>query len=372
MTAEAKNLRDLSSVLRTSFQSIKRDIAGHAERLEANEQRDAMLHHHVQELERVLGLLSADFITNDKLNVLKIQMAGLKDELKRIDTVEKALRDVRSIVPSKQATEQAIADLRAELETKHSQWRANLKTLTATADRAFEKINKNLTLVQTVNNKDIDSRMAVFRNEFDRRLAQATTDSQRYAQKTDALVLAHQKRTAGEFQRLVRKSQLNELVRGVNAEFNTVKDSLATLGDDHVQLNETMRSLQHRTRDFENLQKQFATVHSNFEALKSKVVADLHDVQGDVERLGKKVKENIPPKELRSAARLLHLKAKTPQLVRTSNMFISFAVALIVFAAILFFALVPAQRFITEWTVGLAVVVFIVGLIFRIVHAVKK
>ena len=372
MTVEAKNLRDVSSILRTSFQSIKRDIAGHTERLETNEQRDAMLHHHVQELERLIGQFSADFITTDKLNVLKIQLAGLKDELKRVDAVETALADVRGLAPAQEATDQAIADLRAALEKKHGQWRVNLKTLAATADRAFEKINKNLVHVQIANNTDIDRRMVAFRNEFDRRLAQATADSQKHAQKTDTIVLVHQKHTAEELQRLVRKSQLNELVRDVNTEFNTVKEQFAAAGDDIVGLRETTKSLQHRTRDVENLQKQFAAVHSNFEALKSKVLADLHDVQDDVQRLGKKVKENIPQKELRSAARLLHLKAKTPRMVRTSNIFISFAVALIIFAAILFFALAPNQRYVTEWTVGLAVVVFIVGLIFRIVHAVKK
>ncbi|MDO8642822.1 MAG: hypothetical protein Q7R76_04540 [Candidatus Woesearchaeota archaeon] len=372
MATEAKNLRDVSSVLRTSFQAIKRDIAGLTERLEANQQRNEMVAHQTQQLEHTLGLLAGDFITTDKLNVVKIQLGDLKDELKRADAAEKAVRDLRSIAATKVTTEKALADLRSEFEAKHARWRSNVKSLTKTVDSAFEKINKNMAVVQTANNRDIDGRMAGFRKEFDTRLYQASAEGTMRTEKTNAALAAHQKRTQEEFQRVARKSHVHELVRDLNNEFNTLKERLATMGDETGELRNDVESLDHRTRDFESIQKQFSTMHSNFESLKSRMVADIHDVQDDIHRLGKKVKENIPPKELRSAARLLHLKSKTPPLVKTSNVLISISFALVVFAGILFFALAKTNGFLVTWTVGLAVGVFVIGLLFRTVHAIKN
>ena len=372
MASEAHHIRDLSSVLRTSFQAIKRDVHQLNERVEETQQKEDMLLHHFQELQRSLGSFSADFVTADKLNLVKISLGELKNKFKRLDTAEHAIRELQTLAVHEKNNEQAIASLRAELETRHTHWRNNLRTLTNHADAAFEKINKNLATVQTFNNKDIDKRLDVFRREHETRLHASVSVLDSAMKKSFADVDIRQQRFTDELTRVVRKSHAQELVRTINVEFNTLKEQFLTLGSETEELHEHLRGLQHRTRDVERIQTQFATIHANFENLRRSVLDDVHDVRDDLAKVAKKVKENIPPKELRSAARLLHLKTKTPRLLKTSNTFIGISFAFVLFAAILFFTLAPAQRYLVDWTIGLAVVVFVIGIIIRIVHAVKN
>lgn len=372
MTSEAHHIRDLSSVLRTSFQAIKRDVHQLNERVGETQQKEEMLLHHFQELQRSLGSFSADFVTADKLNLVKISLGEIKNKFKRLDATEQSLRELQTLAAHEKNNEQAIASLRNELETRHTNWRNNLRTLTGHVDAAFGKINKNLATIQTFNNKDIDKRLDAFRRDYETKLHASVSVLDSSMKKSFADVDVRQRRFTDELTRVVRKSHAQELVRNVNAEFNALKEQFSALGAETGELKEDLRSVQHRTRDVERMQSQFATMHANFENLRRSVLDDVHDVRDDLANVAKKVKENIPPKELRSAARLLHLKTKTPPLLKTSNTFIGISFAFVLFAAILFFTLAPAQRYLVDWTIGLAVLVFVIGLIFRIVHAVKN
>lgn len=372
MAAEAQNIRDLSSVLRTSFQAIKRDVHLLNERVGETQQKEEMLLHHFQELQRVLSTLSNDFVTPDKLNLIKINLGELKTKLKRLDATDHALRELQTLAAHEKNNEQAIASLRADLEARHARLRNNFRSLAIHADASFEKINKNLATVQTINNKDVDKRIETLRREFDTKLHSSVSVLDSSLKKSLADVQVQHQRFTTELGYMVRKSHAQDLVRNINAEFNSLKEQFAAQGAETGELKEHLRDVQHRTRDVERIQSQFATMHANFETLRRNVVSDIHDVRDNLATVAKKVKENIPPKELRSAARLLHLKTKTPPLLKTSNTLIGISFAFVLFAAILFFTLATSQRYLVDWTIGLAVIVFVIGIIFRIAHAVKK
>ncbi|MCX8147388.1 MAG: hypothetical protein N3D84_02885, partial [Candidatus Woesearchaeota archaeon] len=92
------NLNELDEALQKSFSAVKRDIEDLNSRLR-------MLQSSIIDIQKYLTNMQSDYVTIDKLNALKIKLADVNEEIKRLYRLEEAFKLLQERTIEKQKFE---------------------------------------------------------------------------------------------------------------------------------------------------------------------------------------------------------------------------------------------------------------------------
>jgi archaellum component FlaC len=373
MVVEAKNFHELNVILRNSFQALKKDLLGLKDRVDEVQTKEKGHLHTVNQLGKHLENVSNEFITTDKFNLLKIQVKELQQDIQRdlkmIERMEHAVGELADAT----AHQETVDNLKHDLKIKNATWKRNIENLAENMDKQIGTINRNLSIIQSSTSRKVDARIEALRKEFEDKTNQFQKQTQKETQDYRNDMQKYRKDVTAELEKQLTKSKANTLVNELNDEFNGVKRTIEKLGEEVEELSDDSRMLKKRTRTFGNIQNTFGALNENFEKLRSGVVGDIDELRDDLSELGKKAKKPVKKRELRTrAAKLAKIKKSRTRLLQCSNWMIGGAVALVVVAGILFFSVAKSQPYLVDWFVGAGAVVFLVGLICRIVHGLKS
>ena len=212
----ANNFKELDDVLRNSFTAIKKDMlqlqeVQHQQLLKLNETRQS------------ISGSTADFITVDKFNVIKIKIGELNENMKKLWELDKKLIEVDAkAMPEADFDKQA-----SEWENEFEKVRQDIKEIRSTSIDE-DQLNK---LVQDLN-EEFDS-MKEHLDELRRIKDSITSGELEKRTKSIAHELEDLRR---EFQRIhkltqehVTPKQVESLIGDINQEFDEIKNSFKEL-----------------------------------------------------------------------------------------------------------------------------------------------
>ncbi len=373
MVIEARNFHELNIILRNSFEALKKDLLDLRDRVDHVQTKEKGHLHTVNELGKHLENISRDFITNDKFNLLKIQVKEIQQDIQRdlkmIERIEHAVGELSDAT----AHQETVDNLKRDLKIKHATLKRNVQHLAESMDKEIGTINRNLKVIQNNTGRKVDSRIETLSKEFEERSADLQKQTQANNKATQSDVQRYQKEVRAELDKQLTRNKANKLVEELNSEFNGIKRTMEKLGEEVEEISGDTRALKRRTRTVSNMQTTFGTLNENFEKLRSSVVGDMDELRDDIGVLGKKAKQPIKKRELRTrAAKIAKIKKPSKGLLKASNWLIGGAVALVAVAGILFFSVAKNQLYFVDWFVGVGAVVFLAGLICRIMYSLRN
>ncbi len=236
----ARNIEQINEALRNSFAAIKQDMLD----LKSSINVQA---HDLRELKQNQEALRGEFVTADKLNLVKIRIGELNESLKRIWGIEEQIKALEDKIVSKAFVNQQVDgvaikvnDIKGKLEsfTKSYVSEMQIKKLLEDLNKELNSLRSNIEEVKTI--KDTISQRTMEKVAFKLNSKIEDVRSQFGALSSDVKSSIEELRKA--HQNLVSENQINDLLNDINEEFDKVKEVLYQNNNAIEQLRENAAS----------------------------------------------------------------------------------------------------------------------------------
>ena len=373
-TDEILDLKELDQRIRYSFQGIKRD-----------------------------------FTPLDRFNLIKIKVAEIEEELPRLTRTEDAIRTLDKITVKEQALQRLVQELRADIANAHKQADSKIKLAEERIQQMDGKIRQaddKLLQTQSQTQAHVQAKLAHTQQEANNKVAQLgqetnkefeavkkdlsyveakggkVVDKRLIAFKQDFTKIAEDlKQTVKEYRNehatLVKKQQIENLVQDINAMMEEFKSNTGYLTEELSEVAQTTKQVKKITDETQHLPTKVKSCYQNIEKLKEAVAKDIDALKNSIQEIGEKTQKKAESLEQIGATKRLALDdAKTGNgkgrvLSITSHVVIIISFVLLFIAAGLFLAGKPDQGTIDRLLIS-AILVFVLGIILRIVAYVRK
>ena len=168
-------LRNLDSALNTSFSKIKDEMGDLRGKLEL--QLTAL-----KETKKELEDSKKDFVGIDKINVLKIKIGDLKEELKIVERLENRLKEIEKNAADREQTEAKINEIKDQLDavekvSSASASKNRLEKLVKEVNETFSQIKNAIHDIEERGGSVVRERLQRVDHDIDRKIAAAANKS---------------------------------------------------------------------------------------------------------------------------------------------------------------------------------------------------
>lgn len=212
MADERARLRRLDLNLRNSFSKIKGemdDIKGKVEfQLAA-----------LKDMKKEFETSKNDFVTTDKINVLKIKVGDLREELKAVERLETRLREIEKKAADKEQTKIKIDELKDHIDSvektsKDAATGAKVEKLVREINDEFGRLRKSVKTIEEKGGSIVRDKLGKLEFDINKKTVSL-------GNKINLI--------ADEIKKYPAKQEINSLLRDINREFDEVKDSFEEL-----------------------------------------------------------------------------------------------------------------------------------------------
>lgn len=403
----------INRALENSFAAIKRDMnelklaaASQAE-LSAQSRRD-------------LEALREDAVTKDKLNVLKIKIGEVNDELKRIWDLEKNLQNVSASFGNLKSLRASMDDLNGKLislnmkitdinkqAVTETQLKALVSELNGELNRLAGDIRKVEAEREVINQKMLDKHSEKMMGRIESVRSEVTAarkETREFVNKEEVQrVLAEINKDfdslkkelsthSSDHKAYVKEDEVKSLLKTINKEFDGVASELS---DIRKKLEEDVSSVKKQQKQYltpndikaliTDISDEFSDVRAELAAMNKdksqKYIDDLRKSVTDVKQDVRKLQSNIvTKKEMRDIEHKAtpvatkdfkpkYAAARHNKTYRTGNFMIFFAFVALIVSIISFY--LGNQPLMDNSAIG-AVIIFVIGIFLRIVAVLKS
>ena len=211
---KVRTFRELDDVLRNSFGNIKKDM------LNLHETQSQQLTS-TREIKSMIESMKSNFVSIDKFNLLKIKIAELNENLKKLWDLDKKVVELDAKTVAEADFDQQASEWENEFEKirqdissvkEKSSTETQLKKLVQDINDEFDKVKENIDQVRNIKN-------TITKGELDK-----PTDILN-SQADD--VRKGLKKAEKEIKNKVGVKQVEELITDINSEFDEVKELIA-------------------------------------------------------------------------------------------------------------------------------------------------
>ncbi len=258
--ARTRNFEELNAILKNSFSGIKKDMNDIRENIH-------ILQTYSEDTRGIFDASKKDFVTIDKLNALKIKLADMNEEVKRLDRIESVLKAINDRTIDKdrfeserQKSKETIDELKnqvsfAERLGKSALTEARLKQLSNEVSAEINEMVQRLDSYEKKGGKVVDDIAEKLRKEIEGKIAnlderfntkaaslreevgsetsQARVDvksvleSERKESNRKMLKLLEGiNKIRDENKKLITRNQVNDVLRSINKEFDALKEEI--------------------------------------------------------------------------------------------------------------------------------------------------
>jgi len=260
-TSYPKDFKALNESLRNSFAGIKKDMTEIKSEIRSSQDIHSAT---AKELRKDIEGLKQQVVTVDKFNLLKIKLAELGEQLRRIDKVEKSVQELEG--RSKEALSKSITDLKTELGSvektaKTAVTEKQMSKLVEEINGEFDSIKQDISGIEGKGGKVADARIARFTEQYEVKLNELGAKIQRLQD------------MAPEY---VKRPSMEALLADINKEFDHLKDSAGDLHDDIKALHEDMKALKREAAVKEEVEEQLKQLRKTITTMR----ADMREDEG--------------------------------------------------------------------------------------------
>lgn len=236
-TAYPKDIAVLHESLKNSFASIKQDMDEIKAEIRSSQTAQTAT---AKELRDELESIKQQFVSADKFNVVKIRLAELSDQLRKVDKLEKTSQEIHQELEGKWKTLASLAtsvdDLKSELSAVDKTAKAavtenEMTKLVEEVNKEFDAMKEDISSIEGKGGKVADLRISRFKEEVESRLEELQARVQRL-----------QEASAEQ----VKRSSVETLITDINAEFDQAKKSIE---DAHDAMKDMKTELQELRRE---------------------------------------------------------------------------------------------------------------------------
>ncbi len=380
----ARNIEELNEILKNSFSAIKKDMDDVNEKLH-------LFQNSLAEAKKKMDDSRKDFVTVDKLNALKIKIADVKEDIKRLDRAEEQLKKINEKLvdrdkfeAEKQNINERLDELKnqADLTEKTSRSAVTEARLKQFAKEMSAEINRMTDRIELYGKKGgeiVDEIAEKLRKETDRKVKEQDdkVNAKQAGLKEDVKKIVESERKESgkrmaklmeglnkareEQKSLVSRSQMSEILRDVNREFDSIKDDV----EDLKTLNKEIKQIRK-----DKLSKAY------FEQQAEELSSRMNDMEERLKELGNEVKENSKlNRDVKALdAKVAKLRGKPEgkrgfSILTAANVLIVLAFALLAASLALYFT---GRNYYMNYLIAGAVVSFVAGMAVRIVSVIRE
>lgn len=250
MADDTARLRRLDTNLKNSFSKIREEIDGLKGKLEF--QLAAM-----KDMKKELDDSKNDFVTVDKINILKIKIGDIMESLKAMERLDKKINDVQSMSSSREQTENSLDEIRAKLDSVEKKAKSAIADskfgkLVREMNEEFSKLRNSVKDVEEKGGSIVKDRLGKLEQELNRRIFSIE-------EKLSLLGSDLRKRPA--------KQEINQLLRSVNSEFDSIKEQL----DDVRILRNDLKTIRRDKLNKASFEQQIIEIRGEMGNLKSAI-----------------------------------------------------------------------------------------------------
>lgn len=370
-------LSQLKTVLKNSFEAIKKDIQ---ELRSFQEEQSIKSFEQKKQLDKV----GDEYVSKDKLNLIKIKIGEINNSLKKIWDVEESIKKLEEKTTSKKEFESRVADIREEIqralndfqsisekkfsdiknqfdviERKFDTVKDHAKTLSTKEDvkKFSSEVSKELTGMHKDINQIKSIKDAIKQKELDRRTDLMNGRIDLLANE----VLKANKNVSG----CITARQAQELTDQINAEFSDVKKTVShfemtrkavsMLEKESASRKEVEKALQSLQNENHKLKTELKELQHKF----GKEFARKDDFEAIAKKVSKKESAHMKISQDKNPARKWNILGNTS---------ITLAIVGVAGAVAAFFSLTD---FWTNIIAVIALVLFVAGIVFKVI-AVRK
>jgi DNA repair exonuclease SbcCD ATPase subunit len=313
-----------------------------------------------KELRQEIEGLKQQFVSVDKFNLLKIRMAELGEQFRRIDKVEKAVKEAEDRATDVTRLSKALDDLKAEMgqvdkTAKAAVTEGQMRKLVEEINAEFDAVKADVSRIEGKGGKVADLRIARFSEQVEAKLDELRAKTQRLQE-----VTAEQ----------VKRPAVDALVGDINGEFDRVKDSVERLHDDLKRMRDDIKEIRREAALKDDVEEQLKQLRKTMTSLRS----DMRDAPRSMvfpdekpktmlkeafAKLGKRKEKVVVMDEPRPRSRLLTLS--------TIVIVLSF-LGLAASVGVFFLGFSEAM----DYLIVASIVLFVLGIILRVTALVKE
>ncbi len=300
-------IAQLNRALENSFGAIKRDI--NQIKLVANSNSEQF-----STIRKQLDSLQTDSVSKDKINVLKIKLGEVNEDVKKIWDLEKQVKAINAPTAERKIMHGAIDDLNAKLVTtqlklgelgKQAATETQLKTVVSGINAELNKILSEIRNVEIHKDELGKREMNAFEQKIGKRFDNTYDDIEELRK---------------EVKNYVNKNELKSVLSDVNDDFDSIKKDLVSLQKESksfVKESEVKILLNKINKEFDDIiaelngirkqNKEFVTanqirgliddVSNEFDEVKGSV-SKLNAIKDAASQIGQLKKELAPRKEV--------------------------------------------------------------------------
>lgn len=402
MILNVNTIAQLNRALENSFGNIKRDINEIKLLVHTSADRYG-------QLQRDIITIKDESASKDKINVLKIKLGEVNEELKKVWEIEKKVNTMNQ--PPKKAFQESLDELNAKLvstelrlnnEMKTSASENQLKTVVAGINKELNALSNEIRNVEF--RKDMLSHEVIksFENKIGNRFRENNEafielrkSLKEYVNKNELKSVVNEinndfdsvKRELASVQKdsktFVKDSEVKNVLAKINNEFDLVSKDLGNLktqSKDFVTVKQIKGLIDDISDEFDEVKRSISSVRNSkemsgkdFEALKKSLESQKQKPRKDVEVKSSTYGASMVMKEpAKKVAVVKVVKSKSEPYAKTYG----FANFLIVVAFLSLFFSIASYFFLTEaWmnnSALVAIAAFIVGMILRGIAVAKR
>lgn len=357
-------LERLKAILKNSFAAIKRDMD------ELKEFRNQQLRGSF-ELKQDFDKVKEEYVTKDRLNLLKIKIGEINDSLKKLWDIEEEIKQLDNKTVSKSLFDQRMQEFSSESDKKLADIKVSIAQLREDAKQFVSK-KQIKDLITDINDEFniIHKELADVKKKRDIATAREVKSRADELNKKIELLAKELVDTNKKVSTMIRKEQVENLVKQIDEELDDIKTDMSEIQKvkKYVSLVESdavkHKDLKNETKDLED----------DINDLRDELSELKNELKGEFKKAVKGVKrEEVIVKEEKKAKFKPKNELEQKKPYRTTmfigNFFIGIAFALIIAAIIAFFAVEPAWADTLSIT---AVISFVLGIILRVIVIMKR
>jgi len=217
-------LRRLDDALKASFSNIKEDITNLDQRL-------SFQLNSLKEMKKELEDSQKDFVTIDKINIIKIKIGDLKEELKALYRIEKELKETKDKSADKDKTDKEIDEIKKQLDSAEKTLKTivtdnKFQKLVDEINSEFKEIRKSIHSVEEKGGSIVKGKLSKLEKDADEKYNLLNNKIDIDLKNRYNVINKKMEFVMDELQNRTTKQQVNQLVRDVNKEFDSVKEVL--------------------------------------------------------------------------------------------------------------------------------------------------
>jgi prefoldin subunit 5 len=329
------------SNLKGAFGAVKKDI-------QSVREEHHILTSNLRKLNASLDGIKKDFVPTSTLNVLKIQLGTVREELKNVEKLHAKIQSWEKGLVKKEEVDNHLREVKSELisldkKIQQSVKATKLDKLVEEMNDEFSQVRKDVENVEGKGGKVAHKRIQHLKSQLNSLLEEVKSE----------LTHARQEHT-----KFVKKQQVNALLADVNTEFNSVKEEIEHLRESITQVR------QRKVITPKAFDEKFEELNFDIKTL----IGEVNELRDNV-RMTPEAKKKV--KEVK--AELKHLDVKTgggkSKLVKASSFFI--VLAFLGIAASIGLYLEGMNGWI-NLSLIISLILFVIGIILRVTGLVKK